>query len=80
MKTCENCFHYGACLLNGEYLPSPCRKYTDKTDVVEVVRCKDCCWCMVTSQPYAAAYCIKGTRSFIVEADDFCSRGERKEG
>ena len=48
-------------------------------DVVEVVRCRNCCWCMVTSQPYAGAYCIKGTRSFIVEADDFCSRGERKE-
>jgi hypothetical protein len=49
-------------------------------DVVEVVRCKDCCWCIVTSPPYAAAYCIKGMRSIIVEPDDFCSYGERKEG
>lgn len=48
-------------------------------DVVEVVRCKDCCWCIVTSPPYASAYCIKGLRNIIVEPDDFCSHGERKE-
>ena len=48
-------------------------------DVEEVVRCRNCCWCIVTSPPYASACCIKGMKSIVVEADDFCSFGERKE-
>lgn len=30
--TCENCLHYCACLVNSEYLPSPCRAYEDNAD------------------------------------------------
>jgi hypothetical protein len=28
---CEKCLHYKACLVNSEYVPSPCRAYEDKT-------------------------------------------------
>lgn len=27
---CENCLHYKACLVNSEYVPSPCRAYENK--------------------------------------------------
>ncbi len=46
------------------------------TDVVKVVRCKDCKY-------YVAQYCtrdIKGrTNMFYMCADNFCSYGERKD-
>jgi hypothetical protein len=29
---CERCLHYRACLLNSEYVPSPCSCYEDKAD------------------------------------------------
>ncbi len=29
---CENCLHYGACLSNSEYVPTPCREYENKAD------------------------------------------------
>lgn len=29
-EVCETCLHYGACLLNSEYVPSPCCKYENK--------------------------------------------------
>lgn len=29
---CYNCLHYSACLWNGEYTPTPCRLYEDKTE------------------------------------------------
>ncbi|MBO7303363.1 MAG: hypothetical protein J6U68_04170 [Clostridia bacterium] len=75
MKTCENCFHYGACLLNGEYLPSPCRKYTDKTDVVEVVRCKDCVYCDLDGRCEALE---NGLIREYVKPDDYCSYGRKE--
>ncbi len=67
-------------------VPSPelrgARKIIDRienaptSDVVEVVRCKDC-------KHYCADYCtrdIKGrTNMFYMNADDFCSYGERKD-
>ena len=54
------------------------RKSTDNADVVEVVRCKDC-----VSLNYATdgSFCYCKHRSglkYFVEADDFCSYGERK--
>ena len=45
-------------------------------DAVEVVRCKDCKYLMF-SDFYGE--CGKGYMG-IVRPDDFCSRGERKEG
>lgn len=30
IESCENCLHYSACLINGEYVPTPCRAYEDK--------------------------------------------------
>ena len=48
-------------------------------DVVEVVRCKDCVYC----RPYDddKLYCHKKANIFvpIVDANDYCSYGERRE-
>ena len=49
---------------------------TPTADVVEVVRCKDCKY-------YIANYCTRDingrTNMFYMNADDFCSYGERKQ-
>lgn len=57
----------------------------DKTsiaDVAEVVRCKDCKkWTTVhTCKEFTASRSpMSGKITFMTEADDFCSYGERKE-
>ncbi len=48
------------------------------TDVVEVVRCKDCKWFTAVNE--ACGKCTYRTRAFLYnENDDYCSYGERKE-
>lgn len=42
-------------------------------DAVEVVRCKDCKF----TEPKHTWYCVK--RQNVVNGDDFCSWGERRE-
>ena len=29
-KDCKKCLHYPACMINSEYVPTPCRVYEDK--------------------------------------------------
>ena len=29
---CENCLHHYACVVNSEYVPSPCKAYESKAD------------------------------------------------
>ena len=53
-----------------------CDLFKDKTNFVEVVRCKDCKNLMF-SDFYGE--CSKGYMG-IVSPDDYCSRGERKDG
>ena len=31
-KKCTNCIHYAACMINSEYVPTPCRVYDDKSN------------------------------------------------
>lgn len=58
-------------------------KEQPSADAVEVVRCKDCKW----SKPFTifgrdGLMCErrKFVERFVVENDDFCSRGERRDG
>lgn len=45
-------------------------------DVVECVRCRDCKFC----EPYMGHYlCMTIFGLADIEADDFCSRGEKKD-
>ena len=32
---CKDCLHHFACLVNGEYSPTPCRAYKNKADYRE---------------------------------------------
>ena len=51
-----------------------------KKDAVEVVRCKDCKYCIDTSASSTNIACSKGVNWRAVEPYDFCSYGERREG
>ena len=51
-------------------------EYIKRSDVVEVVRCKDCKYLMF-SDCYGEC---KRNHLGIVRPDDFCSFGERKDG
>ena len=49
-------------------------------DVVEVVRCKDCKWCLVENWDGEILYgCDCGAGMNDISPDDFCSYGERKD-
>lgn len=50
-------------------------------DVVEVVRCKDCEYLLKDLSDRQAHLCMKNPFCRMnVKLDDFCSKGERKEG
>ena len=51
-------------------------EYIKRSDVVEVVRCKDCKYLMF-SDCYGEC---KRNHLGIVRPDDFCSRGKREDG
>ena len=51
------------------------------TDVVEVVRCKDCKWWKTNYSWNGNEHkiCVKEPYEPLRNAEDFCSRGERRE-
>lgn len=51
-------------------------------DAVEVVRCKDCCSCLIDNSIREHHLCMRGYPLLQkrVKLDDFCSYGKRKEG
>ena len=77
MVTCKDCIHYEACVLNSEYVPSPCRCFKNKANVVEVVRCKDC-GMFVDNKEALVTYCKRECKNLTVNPSDFCGYGERK--
>ena len=93
MATCYDCFHWKACRnilesmnhdLKGKKITicSTCEKFTPTTDVVEVVRCKDCKhykyrMCELIGNIMDGYY--HGTFD-VKRPDDFCSYGVKKGG
>ena len=78
-QICGDCLHYYACaawnigsLANTE--AGSCVNYTPAADVVEVIRCKDCA---IPHNRWTGCSQMNGT---IMEPDDYCSYGKRKEG
>lgn len=49
-------------------------------DTVEVVRCLECKFGSWDSEPDDAMVCVRTNDGFWRSGNDFCSRGERKEG
>ena len=77
---CASCLHYNACLINSEYVPSPCRAYENNAgyrkqseDTVEVVRCKDCAY-MQESSITDRIFCTY-EKCIEVSQNHFCSWG-----
>lgn len=53
---------------------------TPTVDAVPVVRCLECKFGSWDSEPDDAMVCVRTNDGFWRSGNDFCSRGERKEG
>ena len=76
MRIC-NCAYEDFCDLFNGYeicLPRPCRFRKDPSNIVEVVRCKDC---KHFRKHRDGDYCYVKIR--LTKEDDFCPSGERKD-
>lgn len=64
-----------------KFIPKEFIDDAPKVDAVEVVRCKDCEWCKTNYSWNGKEYrtCAIEPYEPIRGADDFCSKGERKD-
>lgn len=81
MAKCNSCLYYEVCPLGFAVKgkTGACLKYKSKTDVVEVVRCKNCTaflrdteYCKVTGKGYCKYDGV------IKSQQHYCSYGERR--
>ena len=80
MAYCDNCMANKVCDHN-RFGFENCGNYIPTSDVVEVVRCKDCKYYMRLGR--FGCFCrrrIKSNIEYRIRVDDFCSYGKRKEG
>lgn len=85
-QICGDCLHHYASfcaawnirtLANTEV--GSCLHYAPASDVVEVVRCKDCKHCDMVDEN--ERWCLGwGSPARLVAPDSYCSHGTRKEG
>lgn len=73
MVTCNDCIYYPVCNYK-----MWCDLFKDKTNFVEVVRCKDC---LYATERYGHLNCIHGVsyRNSWNKPDEYCSHGVRKD-
>ena len=73
MATCNDCIYYPVCNYK-----MWCDLFKDKTNFVEVVRCKDC---LYATERYGHLNCIHGVsyRNSWNKPDDYCGHGVRKD-
>lgn len=72
MSTCKDCLHYAVCMgwNKNHDIHDGCECFTDKSSVVEVVRCNDCSHFNDEDE-----YCpVLG----FCEPNEYCSRSERR--
>lgn len=53
---------------------------TPTVDAIPMVRCRECKFGSWDSEPDDAMVCVRTNDGFWRSGNDFCSRGERKEG
>ena len=88
MATCNKCLHYDACIgiIKASFpniqektiekagiRENNCKNFKSASDVVEVVRCKDC------AVPHNKWLGCPNLNGKIPPPDFYCARGERKE-
>lgn len=85
MANCKDCKHYPMCGFSKYAKAEKCLDFWDVSDVVKVVRCKNCVWCHTLED---LNYCENPRTPWIDDPDfdditvadnDFCSYGERKD-
>lgn len=81
MATCKDCVHCDVCdmpiITDGRKNASNCKKFKNKADFVEVVRCKDCKKAIGQHPFYDEKTCV--VHECSVPEDYYCASGERKE-
>lgn len=87
MAKCKDCLHYEACLTFSKFINAArdveqgCEHFIDRIKYVEVVRCKDCKYCLLDLRGGANNLCMQNEVGFLVKRKlkDFCSYGEKRE-
>ena len=84
MAECKGCIHKAVCDGEVGHGYSECAYFMNAADVVEVVRCKDCTYCVhgypvkaIGEEALEGWYCRLRKRN--MRSDDYCSCGKRKE-
>lgn len=91
MARCKDCIHFGICKKGFPWADGKgggwCEDFKSKADYADVVRCKDCRYAYINffSANSGVALCRHWTnhaegKQAIMQHDDFCSYGERREG
>lgn len=79
--TCKDCIHEKVCegsINTSSSVEKNCKFFKNKTDVVEVVRCKDCIY-FKESEVTNSCYCDWHREYFETYPNDYCSYGTPKE-
>ena len=83
--TCQKCIHYEICKTRidfNEYALEmqkfKCPNFKNNSDVVKVVRCKECKHFITDT--FKRTMCNRTFTMFEMNENDFCSFGVRKEG
>ena len=63
-----------------EQIIRQCKRIVKDAPSIDIVRCRECKYAEVSVSPITGLWCIRfGINDMAMEADDFCSYGERKE-
>ena len=73
-ESCDTCKRRFTCILNGNIIKHQCGLYVEESDVVEVIRCKDC----KHRGTYDCPVYVGGDGMCSEPDDWFCADGERK--
>lgn len=92
VRSCEDCLHYRACLVNSEYVPTPCCAYENKAGYrkqSEIIMCKDCAFGEIDAEGSGSIQCQnrdtpwrRYKEEFVMSQHDYCSyaRAKMKDG
>jgi len=65
---------------NEAYMDAEILRAIPTVDAVPVVRCKDCKYAYINSFSAASGVALCSSSAKVMQQDDFCSYGERKDG